>query len=145
MLHKYVSIAVLNYNTPYHASTDCEPSRVFLGRLPYNVLDLKMGTRPQKNSSPDSQIAQDVLEQLELSFQDVRKKAIQAFFKYKAYYDISIHCLKFQTSRLSLRLTSKSGSPRKQNPLHRFSVGWTLYYWKGVTEQQLFGTRNWHQ
>ena len=46
--HKYVSIAVLNYNTSYHASIGCEPSRVFHGRIPYNILDLKMGIRPQK-------------------------------------------------------------------------------------------------
>ena len=39
--HKYVSIAVLNYNTPYHASIGCEPSRVFHGRIPYNIPDLK--------------------------------------------------------------------------------------------------------
>ena len=45
--HKYVSIAVLNYNTSYHASIGCEPSRVFLGRIPCNILDLKMGIRQQ--------------------------------------------------------------------------------------------------
>ena len=38
--HKYISIAVLNYTTPYHSSIGCEPSRVFHGRIPYNILDL---------------------------------------------------------------------------------------------------------
>ena len=38
--HKYISIAVLNYNTSYHSSIGCEPSRVFHGRIPYNILDL---------------------------------------------------------------------------------------------------------
>ena len=32
--HKYVKIAVLNYNTSYHTSIGCEPSRVFHGRNP---------------------------------------------------------------------------------------------------------------
>ena len=32
--HKYVSIAVLHYNTPYHASIGCEPCRVFQGHIP---------------------------------------------------------------------------------------------------------------
>ena len=32
--HKYVSIAVLHYNTSYHKSIGCEPSRVFHGRIP---------------------------------------------------------------------------------------------------------------
>ena len=32
--HKYISIEVLNYNTSYHSSIGCEPSRVFHGRIP---------------------------------------------------------------------------------------------------------------
>ena len=84
MWHKYVSIAVLNYNTSYHASIGREPSRVFHGRIPYNILDLKLGIRPEKIPSPESQIAQDVLEQTEIIFQDVRKNAMQAHIKYKA-------------------------------------------------------------
>ena len=38
--HKYVSIAVLNYSTSYHASIGCEPSRVFHGRIAYKILDI---------------------------------------------------------------------------------------------------------
>ena len=85
--HKYISIAVLTYNTSYHSSIGCEPSRVFHSRIPYNILDLKMGIRPQQIPSPDSEIAQDVLEQTEAIFQDVRRNAMQAYIKYKAYYD----------------------------------------------------------
>ena len=81
--HKYVSIAVLNYNTSYHTSIGCEPSRVLHRRIPYNIPGLKNGIRPRKIPSPDSQIAQDVLEQTELIFQDVCKKAMQAYIKYK--------------------------------------------------------------
>ena len=43
-----------------------------------------MGIRPQKFHSPDSEIAQDVLEQTETIFQDVRRNAMQAYIKYKA-------------------------------------------------------------
>ena len=35
--HKYFNNAVLNYNTSYRTSIGCEPSRVFHGRVPYNV------------------------------------------------------------------------------------------------------------
>ena len=84
--HKYVSIAVPIYNTSYHASIGLEPSRVFHAGIPYNFLDLKMVVCPQIIPAPDSQITQDVLEQTELVFQDVRKKAIQPYIKYKAYY-----------------------------------------------------------
>ena len=46
-----------------------------------------MGIRPQQIPPPDSQIAQDVLQQTETIFQDVRKNAMQAYLKYKAYYE----------------------------------------------------------
>ena len=85
--HKYINIAVLNYNTSCHTSIGCEPSRVFHGRIPYNVLDLKLGFRPQQQPIPTSQIAQEVLEQREMIHQDVRKNIMQAYIKYKAYYD----------------------------------------------------------
>ena len=85
--HKYINIAVLNYNTSYHTSIGCEPSRVFHGRIPYNVLDIKLGIRPPQQPIPTSQIAQEVLEQTEMIHQDVRKNIMQAYIKYKAYYD----------------------------------------------------------
>ena len=66
--HKYVSIEVRNYNISYHTSIGCEPSRVFHGRIPYNVLDLKTGIRLQKYPSPTSENAQDVLQQTEMIF-----------------------------------------------------------------------------
>ena len=62
---KYVNIAVLNYNNFYHTSIGCEPSRVFQGCIPYNILDKKMGIRPQQQPISTSQVAQDVLDQTE--------------------------------------------------------------------------------
>ena len=46
--HKYLPLAVLNYNTTYHSSIGCEPSKVFHGRIPYNVLDHNFGNNPNK-------------------------------------------------------------------------------------------------
>ena len=96
--HKYISIAVLNYNTSYHSIIGSEPSRMFHGRIPYNILDIKMGIRPQKTSSPDSESAQDVLEQTEAIFQDVRKNAMQVYINYKAYYDKKANASKLKQS-----------------------------------------------
>ena len=50
--HKYVNLAVLNYNTSYQTSIGCEPSQNFRGRIPYNILDLKMRIRPQQQPTP---------------------------------------------------------------------------------------------
>ena len=93
---KYINIAVPNYNTSYHTNIGCEPSRVFHGRIPYNVLDLKLGIRPQQQPIPTSQIAQEVLEQAEKIHQDVRKNIMQAYIKYKAYYDKNANASKLK-------------------------------------------------
>ena len=82
--HIYFNIAVLNYNTSYHRSIGCEPSRIFHGRLTYNILDIKLGSRPQQHPIPTSQIAQEIFDQTEMIHQDVRRNAMQAYIKYKA-------------------------------------------------------------
>ena len=64
MWHMYVNIANLNYNAAYHTSIGCDPSRLFHGRVPYIVLDLKMGIPPQRILIPNSQIAKVVLKKL---------------------------------------------------------------------------------
>ena len=118
--HKYVSIAVLNYNTSYHASIGCEPSRVFHGRIPYKILDIKMGIRPQKIPTPDSQISQDVLEKTETIFQDVRKNAMQASIKYKAYYDRKANASKLKQSDYVFILQPKTDHQGSKIPFTDF-------------------------
>ena len=74
--YKDVNIAVLIYNTSYHTSIGCEPSRALHGRNPYNILDLKLEIRPQQQPITTSQIAQDVLDQTEMIHQGVHKNAM---------------------------------------------------------------------
>ena len=106
--HNYISFAVLNYNTSYHSSIGCKPSRVFHGRIPYDILDLKMGIRPQEISPPNSEIAQDVLEQTEAIFQNVRRNSMQAYIKYKAYYDKKANASKLKQSEYVYTLQPKA-------------------------------------
>ena len=118
--HKYISIAVINYNTSYHSSFGREPSRVFHGRIPYIILDLKMGIRPQKIPSPNSEIAQDVLEQTEMIFQDVRRNTMQAYIKYKAYYDKRANASKLKQSDYVYILQPKADHQGSKIPFTEF-------------------------
>ena len=118
--HKYVSIAVLHYNTSYHKSIGCKPSRVFHGRIPYNILDLKLGIRPQQQLIRTSQIAQDVLEQTQLIHQDVRKNAMQAYIKYKAYYDKRANASKLKEADYVYVLQPKADHQGSQIPFTEF-------------------------
>ena len=118
--HKYVKIAVLNYNTSYHTSIGCEPSRVLHGRNTYNVLDLKLGIRPQQQPIPTSQIAQDILEQTELIHQDVRKNTMQAYIKYKIYYDKKAHSSKLKEADYVYILQPKADHQGSRIPFTEF-------------------------
>ena len=93
---KHVSIAVLNCKTTYHANNGCEPSRVFHGRSSHIVLNLTKGIRPQKITQPNSQVAQYVLEQIEMVYQDARRNAMVAYIKYKSYYHKKANASKLQ-------------------------------------------------
>ena len=118
--HIYNNIAVLNYNTSYHTSFGCEPSRVFHRRIPYNVLDLKLGIRPQQQPIPTSQIAQEVLEQTEMIHQDVRKNTMQAYIKYKASYDKKANASKLKEADNVNILQPKADHQRSKIPFTEF-------------------------
>ena len=67
-----------------------------------------MGTLPQKIPSPDSQTAQDVLEQTEMIFQDVLKNDKQAYIKCKAYYDKNANASKIKPAEYVYILQPKA-------------------------------------
>ena len=62
--HYHLPLALLNYNTTYHATVGCEPSRIFHGRIPYNILDHKLGL-----------------------LESTKKNIMQPYWKYKENYD----------------------------------------------------------
>ena len=118
--HKYVTIAVPNYNTSYHASFGSGPSRLLHGRILYNVLDIKLVIRPQQRLIPTSQIAQKVFDQTEVIFQDVRKNAMQAYIKYKAYYDKKANNLTLKIADYAHILQPKLDHQRCRIPFMEF-------------------------
>ena len=122
--HKDVNIAVLNYNTSYHISIGCEPSRVFHGRIPYNILDLKLGSRPQQLPIPTSQIAHEVLEQIEMIHQDVRKNTMQAYIKFEACYDKKANASKLKKTHYVYILQPKADH-------HGSKIPFTEFRWVG--------------
>ena len=118
--HKYINISVLNYNTSCHTSIGCEPSRVFHGRNPYNVLDIKLGDRPQQQPTPTSPIAQEDLEQTEMIHQDVRKNIMQAYITYKAYYDKQANASKLKEADYVYILQPKADHQGSKIPFAEF-------------------------
>ena len=108
------------YNTCYDTSIGCEPSRVFHGHVPYNVLDLKKGIGPQRMPTPNSQIAEAVLKQTEMIFHDVRKNTIQTYIKHKAYYDKEASASKLKEQQLVYVLQPEADHQGSEDPFTDF-------------------------
>ena len=72
-----------------------------------------MGICRQKIPSPDSEIAQDVLEQTEMIFQDVRRNVMQAYLKYKAYYDKKANASKLEHNLIMFTFYSRKQITRE--------------------------------
>ena len=85
--HKYLPLAVLNYNTTYHATLGCEPTRIFHGRLPYNILDHKLGLNPNPKVLPSTDFADEFQRRTQVLMDSTKKNIMQSYLKYKEYYD----------------------------------------------------------
>ena len=79
-----------------------------------------MGIRPQQQPIPTSQIAQEVLEQTEMIHQDVRKNTMQAYIKYKAYYDKKTNASKLKEADYVYILQPKADHPGSKIPFTEF-------------------------
>ena len=85
--HKYLPIAFLNYNTTYHSSINCEPSRVFHGRVPHNTLDHKVGLRFNPNIASTTDFAEELLRRTKILNDKTKKNVMQSYIKDRKYYD----------------------------------------------------------
>ena len=85
--HKYLPLAVLNHNTSYHDSIGCEPTRVFHGRIPFNILDHKLGNNPNEQINPTTEIAEEIQNRTKILIDKTKQNIMQSYIKYKEYYD----------------------------------------------------------
>ena len=85
--HKYLPLAVLNYKTTYHSSIGCEPSKVFHGRIPYNVLDHKLGNNPNEDFLLTTEFAEELQQRTKVLIDKTKHNIMQSYLKYKEYYD----------------------------------------------------------
>ena len=77
----------MNYNTTYHETLGCEPSTVFHGRIPYNVQDLKLGIKPKWKTTPNSDRAEQLQNQIDEVRATAKDNIMLSYLKYKKYYN----------------------------------------------------------
>ena len=58
--HNFFKIPTLKQKTTYHYSIDCDPSRIFHGKIAQNTLDHKLGRRFNPNIAPTTDFADEI-------------------------------------------------------------------------------------
>ena len=77
----------MNYNTRYHDSLGCEPTTVFHGRLPYIILDIKLGLKPEWKKEDNAELTDELQNQIADIHQAAKDNLMQSYLNYKQYYD----------------------------------------------------------
>ena len=131
--HKYLPLAVLNHNTSYHASIGCEPTSVFHGRIPYNILDHKLGNNPNEKISPTTEFAEEIQNRTKTLIDKTKQNIMQSYIKYKEYYDrkakaapLKVHQEELIADKRPLKaLNLQQNSRRNYNVSHLMEKGGT--------------------
>ena len=118
--HKYLHIAILNYNTSYHSSIDCEPSRVFHGRVPHNILDHKLGLRLNPNIAPTTDFAEELMRRTKILYDKTKKNVMQSYIKYKRFYDKKAKASPLKEKEYCFILQPKSDHQGSKIPFRDF-------------------------
>ena len=79
---KYVNLAVMAHNTTYHQST---PSELFHGTVPFTALELKFSNTLQYQTQETD--LPKLIDQVNEKDKQVSNNILQAYHKYKRYYD----------------------------------------------------------
>ena len=118
--HNYLPLAVLNYNTTYHSSIGCEPSKVFHGRIPFNVLDHKLGNNPNKNFLPTTEFAEEVQQRTQILIDQTKKNIMQSYLKYKDYYDRKAKTAPLKEKDYCFVLQPKADNQASKSPFREY-------------------------
>ena len=81
---------------------------------------IKLGIRPQHQPILTSQNAQDVLDQSDMIYQDVRRNAMQAYIKYKAFYDKNANTSKLKETEYVYVIQPKADHHLSKIPFTSF-------------------------
>ena len=118
--HKFLPLAILNHNTTYHVSLGCEPTRVFHGRIPHNILDYKLGSNPNPRYTPQTDIAEEIQRRMEILNDRTKKNIMQSYLKNNAYYDRKAKASPLTATNYCYILNPKADTQATKIPYQEF-------------------------
>ena len=117
--HKFLPGAILNYNTTYHSSIDCEKNRVFHVRVLHNNLDQKLGLRLNANIAATTDFAEKLLRRTNLFLTKPRKMSCSCTSNTRSNTTKS-KSFEFNKEILLLHTSAESRPPRVKKPFRDF-------------------------
>ena len=101
-------------------SINCEPSRVFHGRLPDNILDHKLGLRFNPNAAPTTDFAEQLLRRTKILYDKTKKNVKQSYIKYEIFYDKKAKASPLKEKDYSFILQPKADHQGSKIPFRDF-------------------------
>ena len=85
--YRYVDLATFIHNTSYHSSIGCTPSSLFHGREPFKPIDLRFRSHALAQKELTSDYLVDLQDSLLEQFSHTKLRLLDAYHKYRTYYD----------------------------------------------------------
>ena len=108
--YKYVDLATFIHNTSFHSSIGCTPSSLFHEREPIKPIDVRFRSHTLAQKELSSDYLVDLQDSLLEKFSHTKSRLLDAYHKYRTYYDIKAaakplvqkqHCLLLNPSLLT--------------------------------------------
>ena len=90
------------------------------GRIPYNVLDHKLGNNPNKNFLPTTDFGEEIQQRTKILIDQTKKNVMQSYLKYKEYYDRKANATPLQEKDYCFVLQPKANSQGSKIPFRDF-------------------------
>ena len=71
----------MNYNSSYLESLGCEPTTVYHGRIPYNIIDIKLGLKPEWKKDANEVLTDELQKQTAEIHQSAKDNLMQSYLK----------------------------------------------------------------
>ena len=100
----------MKYSTSYHESLGCKPTTVFHGCIQYNILNIRLGLKPERKKNVDEDLADEIQKQIAEIRQSAEDNLRQPYLKYKKYYDKKATAIPLKINDYSYVLNLKAGN-----------------------------------
>ena len=105
--HLYVPLAAYIHNTSYYSSIGCTPTSIFHGREPIKPLDIRFNRKNNQQFDPKSDFVTELQDAMQIKFAENKEKIVEAYHKYRKYYDAKANADPLENQNFCLLLNPK--------------------------------------